>query len=68
MIFYLCDGKNPRCKDSENCGVNNIEGGCFHTADHVHAKNNPDVTPEELKERFDKEEGHYFERREPWMR
>lgn len=68
MIFYLCNGQNPKCKESADCGINQIEGLCFHTPDHCYAMHNPDLTPQDISERFEKQGVNYYERREPWMR
>lgn len=48
MIIYLCNGKNEECKNSPRCGVNNPDGDCIHTANHLYSRNNPDVSPGEL--------------------
>lgn len=38
-VAFLCDGKDPRCKDSPGCEVHNVGGYCRHTLDISHAVN-----------------------------
>ena len=48
-IFFLCDGKKERCKDSEGCYWQN-RGQCMHTSDPRHSRNFDPLTEEGLEE------------------
>ena len=51
MIVYLCNGKDPKCRTSANCYVNNPEEGlCRHTTSHLYSKNDPDVSADALRD------------------
>lgn len=50
MVFYICTGNNPNCKQHNN--------GCYdckHTTDPHYAKNGPCNNPEKYPERFEAE-------------
>ncbi len=43
-IFYLCDGKVPKCK-KDLCYKKGIKNGCRHTSDIKHAVNFEKMNP-----------------------
>lgn len=53
MIFYICNGENPRCSEDANCRIHSPLGSCFHTVNPSFAKHQELTNEEGFKAAFE---------------